>query len=474
MSGTTADATALLVVGGDVVTMSPSREVVTGATIAVAGGRVAAIGAAAELRTRFPGAAELDATGCVVIPGLVNAHQHTTADPLVRSMIPEDVPSREAVFGWAVPLHGQVTGDDDELSATLTAVESLTRGVTTILEPGTVAHPLRVAAGLSAAGIRARVGRWGWDVPGAPYALPAAETLAAQEETVRALPASGPVTGWVTLVGHDLASDELFIGAAELAERLGTGITWHLSPSEADVLAYRERAGARPVLHLLRLGVLGPRLLLGHAVWIDDAELDAIVRTGTAVAACPGAYLRLGQGVTRAGRHGELVRRGGRLALGCDSHNAGDTPDLLRAAWLLAALDRDRDERPVLRADRVFALATIDGARAVGLGDLIGSIEVGKAADLAVLDTADPAWIPRGDLATHLVWGAPSHTVRDVLVDGRIVVRDRRVTTVDVTALRAEAAARSAALLRRAGIEAPRRWPTIAAGARTTEEAALS
>ncbi|MCW2870623.1 amidohydrolase family protein [Actinacidiphila oryziradicis] len=463
--------TALLVVGGDVVTMAPGREVITGATIAVADGRIAAIGTAETMRARFPGAEELHAGGCVVIPGLVNAHQHTTVDPLVRSMIPDDIDAQESIFGWAVPLHGEVTGDDDELSATLTAAECLTRGVTTVLEPGTVAHPRRVARGLSAAGIRGRVGCWGWDVPGAVHALPAAETLARQEETVRSLPAAGPVTGWVTLVGHDLAGDELLTGAAELAERLDTGLTWHISPDARDAESYERRTGTRPVLHFRRLGVLGPRLLLGHAVWLDDAELDAIVETRTAVASCPAAYLRLGQGFTRAGRHAELVRRGGRLALGCDSHNAGDVPDVLRAAWLLAALDRDRGtDRPgpegtfrPLRADDAFALATIDGARAVGLGDLIGSIEVGKAADLVLLDTRRLSWAPRGDLATHLVWGAAADTVRDVIVDGRIVVRDRRVTTVDVDALREEAESRSAALLRRAQLDVPYRWPSVSA-----------
>jgi 5-methylthioadenosine/S-adenosylhomocysteine deaminase len=165
----------------------------------------------------------------------------------------------------------------------------------------------------------------------------------------------------------------------------------------------------------------------------------------------------------RAGRHAELVRRGGRLALGCDSHNAGDVPDVLRAAWLLAAMEKDRGGRWALGADQVFALATIDGARAVGLGDLVGSVEVGKAADLVIMDAEDVSWVPRGDLATQLVWGAPSHTVRDVLVDGAVVVRDRRVTTIDLDELRREAGERSAALLRRAGINPPRRWPAVLA-----------
>jgi 5-methylthioadenosine/S-adenosylhomocysteine deaminase len=457
----------LLIVGGDVVTMDATRRVVTGATVAVAGGLIAAIGTAEGLRRLYPGTPELDARECVVVPGFVNAHQHTTADPLVRSMIPDDISSDESIFDWIVPLHAQVSGDDDELSATLTAADSLTRGVTTVLEPGTVAHPLRVAAGLTAAGIRGRVGRWGWDAADVPFGAPAEESLAWQRETVQALPVGNLVTGWVTLVGHDLVSDELFTGAAELAEELDVPMTWHISPAENDVRSYAERSGLRPVTHLERLGVLGPRLLLGHAVWLDDAELDAIVESRTAVASCPGAYARLAQGYGRAGRHGELLARGGRLALGCDAHNAGDLPDVLGAARLLAAFEGDRGGPTRIRADQAFGLATIDGARAIGMGELIGSIEAGKAADLVVLDTRDIAWTPRGDLALHLVWGGVSNTVRDVLVDGKVVVRDRKITTVDVDSLRAEAADRSVALLRRAGIQVPHRWPIVTAEQQT-------
>jgi 5-methylthioadenosine/S-adenosylhomocysteine deaminase len=451
----------LLVVGGDVVTMDAQRRVVTGATVAASNGVVAAIGAAADVRAHFPGAQEIDATDCIVIPGLIDAHQHTTGDPLVRSMIPDDISSEESIFDWIVPLHAAHDGDDDELSATITAVDALTRGVTTLLEPGTVAHPLRVAAGLERAGIRARVGGWGWDVEGMPFAGAADEVLGAQEETVKALGPGGLVTGWVTLVGHDLASDELFAGAADLAERLDVGLTLHMSPGENDIASYARRSGLRPVEHLGRLGVLGPRLVLGHAVWLDDAELDLVLDTQTAIASCPAAYLRLGQGYTRGGRHGEFVRRGGRLALGCDSHNAGDVPDVLHAAYLLAALERDRGTENALRADQAFGLATVEGARAVGLGGVTGSIEVGLSADLVVLDTRSAAWAPRGDLALQLVYGGASGSVRDVVVDGTVVVRDRRPTRVDVDALRRDAAERSAALLRRTGIDVPHRWPSV-------------
>ncbi len=454
----------LLVTGGTVVTMAPDRAVVTDATIAVAGGRIAAIGPYRTLRADYPYAAELDASGCVVVPGMVNAHQHCTVDPLIRSVIPDDIDAQEAIFGWAVPLHGKVSGDDDELSATLTAAESLLRGVTTVLEPGTVAHPGRVAAGLAAAGIRGRVGGWGWDAPDVPYSLPAADALARQEEIVRALPADGLVTGWITLVGHDLVSDELFTGAAELAERLDTTMTWHMSPGPNDAESYLRRTGARPLVHLDRLGVLGPRLLLGHAVWLDDDEVHAVLESGTAVASCPGAYLRLGQGYTRAGRHGELVRRGGRVALGCDAHNAGDAPDVLRAAGLLAGLETDRGAWP-LRADEVFALATCAGCRG-GRPRRHDRVDRGRQGRRPgrprhPRPRLGPARRPRG---TPGVGRPEPHRPR----------RARRRAGrgagppdhhLDSGALRREAADRSAALLRAAGLQVPRRWPVIPADA---------
>lgn len=461
---TAAGEPALLVAGADVVTMDASRRVLTDAAVLVRDGRIAAIGTVSDLRAQEPGAAELDARGCVLIPGLINAHQHSTASPLARSTTPDDLDSQRAIFDWTVPLHGNVTADDDEVAALLTAAESLLRGVTTVLDAGTVAHPDRVAAALRAAGIRGRVGRWGWDVPGGFQAAPVAESIARQEATVAAVGSAGTVTGWVTLVGHALASDELFVAAADLAQRLDVPLTWHISPSADDRRSYATRSGRPPVLHLERLGVLGPRLLLGHAVWLDDAEVEAILGTRTAVASCPAAYLRLGQGYTRASRHVELARRGGRVALGCDAHNAGDVPDVLRAAWLTAALDRDRGTGDPFRADEAFALATVAGAEAVGLADVVGSVEVGKAADLVILDGADLALTPRGDLALHLVWGDAGRAVRDVLVDGRVVVRDRRLRTVDLPALRREASGRAAALLRRAGIEVPHRWPVVPAG----------
>jgi 5-methylthioadenosine/S-adenosylhomocysteine deaminase len=189
-------------------------------------------------------------------------------------------------------------------------------------------------------GVRGTIGRWGWDIDDAPYAAPAAEVLAVLEDLLDTTAGDPLVSAWVTLVGHDLMSDDLAAGAADLARRRGTNLTFHISPSPGDAVAYLARTGRRPLVHLDSLGVLGPNVLLGHAVHLDDAEVELVLERGTAVASCPWAYLRLAQGITAGGRHGELVRRGGRIAIGCDSENAGDAVDVLRAAALFVGLAR--------------------------------------------------------------------------------------------------------------------------------------
>jgi len=462
--GAASAAGVLLITGGDVVTMNPRREVLVGGTVAIAGDRIAAVGSTPALRSAHPDATELDASGCIVTPGLINAHQHLTGDPLVRSCIPDLLTSGESIFSWSVPLHAEHSGDDDELSATVAAAQSARCGVTTLIEAGTVANPHRVAAGMESVGVRGTVGTWGWDIDDAPFAAPAEEVLDRQRAVLEAHPPGGLVEGWVTLVGHDLASDELLVGAADLARRAGCGMTMHISPSRADPESYLRRCGARPLVHFDRLGILGRHLLLAHGVWLDAAEVEFVLASETAVAYCPWAYLRLGQGVTVAGRHLELHRRGGRLALGCDAANAGDQPDLLRTATLAAGLARDMPTDPQgFGAHDAFELATIRGAEAVGKDAEIGSLEVGKLADVVVFDCEASTLTPHGDVALQLVWGSDGRDVRDVFIGGRPVVRDGRCLTVDVDELRAPAATAQRDLLRRAGIEVPHTWPQVPA-----------
>lgn len=450
----------LLVRGGDIVTMNPNRDVLLGGTVAIGGNQIVEVGKTSELSTKYPDAAVLDATDCVVTPGMINAHQHQTGDPLAKCCIPDLLAPGESIFSWSVPLHGAHTPDDDELSARLSALASLRLGVTTVIEAGTVANPDRVGRAMTDAGLRGTVGRWGWDIEGLPFSGSATDSIAWQREVLEAWPKGGLVEGWVTLVGHNLASDELMAAAADLAREYDRGLTMHMSPTSSDPKEYLERTGKRPLAHLNDLNVLGEHLLIGHGVWLDDEEVELVLSSRSAIAYCPWAYMRLGQGVTGNTRHAEIVERGGRVALGCDADNAGDITDLLRTAALASAIARDtRIDPERFGADTAFELATIKGAEAIGMDDRIGSLEAGKLADIVVHDATTFNWTPRGDVTLQLVWGTDGRTVRDVIVDGRIVVRNSECTTIDLASLRDEARAASDALFARAGIELPHVWP---------------
>ena len=451
-----------IIVHGDVVTMNPGREVLIGGAVVFDEGGIIAAGSSSVLLAEHPHAMVHDARGCVVTPGMVNAHQHQTGDPLVRSCIPDLLAPGASIFEWSVPLHGAHTEHDDEVSATLCAIESLQNGVTTVIEAGTVAHPHRVAAAMQAVGVRGTIGTWGWDIEEGPFAAPTDEVLERQRQVVEAYPRGGLVEGWVTLVGHDLASDELLVGASNLAREHGTNLTMHMSPTSSDPERYLARTGRRPIVHLDHLGVLGAHLLLAHGVWLDDAEIELVLSSRTAIAYCPWAYLRLGQGVTQVGRHADIVERGGRVALGCDASNAGDVSDILRAAATAAGLARDmRIDPERFGAHDAFELATIAGAEAVGMADRIGSIEPGKQADIVVHRASGWGWSPRGDVGLQLVWGTDGRSVRDVYVGGTQVLRDGACTRVDEAWVQAEAAEAQTALLKRAGITVPHRWPYI-------------
>ncbi|HEY3484446.1 MAG TPA: amidohydrolase family protein, partial [Ilumatobacteraceae bacterium] len=222
----------------------------------------------------------------------------------------------------------------------------------------------------------------------------------------------------------------------------------------ADAHAYLARTRRRPLVHLDELGCLGPHVLVAHAVHVDDDEIDVLLERQVAVASCPWAYLRLGQGVSQAGRHAELVERGGRVALGCDSENAGDAIDVLRAATLTAGLAKDMRLDPEhFGARRAFGLATWAGAEAIGMAHEIGSLEPGKRADLVLVDTSGPEWVPLADDSIRqLVWASDGRSVRHVVASGRVVVRDGEPTLIDREALASEADAARQRLLSDAGL----------------------
>lgn len=450
------------IVRGTVVTMDVDRTVVSDGAVALDGTRIAAVGRWEEINEAYPTADVHGSGHDLVLPGYINGHQHLTGDRLIQSSIPDNLAPGEAIFAWVVPVHAQHGPADDELAATLTLAESLLNGITSTFEAGTVAHPERVAAAARTVGSRVTVGTWGWDVDDGPYAGSVDEVLDRQRAAL-SMHAGPLVTAWVCLIGHDLMSDELVIGAAQLARDNEVGLTFHLSPTSSDPDAYMERTGKRPLVHLEELGVLGPGVVVSHAVHIDDKEVDILLRNHVSVVSCPWAYLRLGQGVSREFRHLDLWQRGGALSLGCDSENAGDMVDALRTAALFAGLAKDTSVDPTgFGAHDALELLTIRGAEALGVEDRVGSIEVGKQADIVVHDRTRVEWIPPSpDPVLQLIWGSDGRSVRDVYVAGNQVVEDGQLVGVDLVALAIEAADAGVALRKRSGLPASSRWPAL-------------
>ena len=450
-----------LVITGTLLSMDTDRTIWSDGAIVVRAGRITEVGHRPTITKRHGDVKTLGGPECLVTPGFVNAHQHLTGDRLVRSCIPDNLVAREAIFNWAVPIHAAHTGDDDELSATLSLLEAVGNGITTTVEAGTVANPERVGEAFTRVGVRGCISTWGWDLTDGPYAAPADEVLDRQQAVLDHFPPGGLVDGWVGLIGHDLVSDDLFVRAAGLARSQKTGITFHLSPSPADSKAFATRSGKRPVEHRAALGILGPHVLIAHAVHLEDNELTLLVDSGTAIAYCPWAYLRLGQGLTRAGRHIEFRDRGGRLALGCATENASDSIDALRVAALTAGLAKDVVMDPTsFGAHEALELLTIGGAEAIGMADRIGSIEVGKAADLEVHDLGGVESAPRSvDPVLQLVWAGDGRRVRDVVVDGVVVFEQGRSTRIDHRELIVDASAAQRRLLGEAGLSPSARWP---------------
>lgn len=457
---------------GTVVTMNPDREIIDNGAVVVDGSTIVAVGKQAKLQADYPEASVSGRSTDLVVPGFINGHQHLTGDRLVQSSIPDDLAAGEAIFTWAVPVHAAHSPDDDELSATLTLAESLRNGITSTFEAGTVAYPDRIAMAARKLGARLTIGSWGWDVEEGPYAGTVDEVLDRQRNMLALAdaPSAGAertgtelVRGWVTLVGHDLMSDELVVAASDLARQAGVGMTFHLSPSSGDVDSYLARTGSRPLVHLNSLGALGAHIAIAHGVHLDDDEIEIAIQNGVAVVSCPWAYLRLGQGLTKEFRHLDLWRRGGRLALGCDAENAGDMVDGVRTAALFAGLAKDTTVDPtVFGAHQAFELLTIKGAEALGVSESLGSLEVGKQADIVAHDRTNIEWIPNSpDPVLQLVWGSDGRSVRDVYVAGRQVVRDTEVLGVDLESLQELSIMAGNSLRKRAGLPSPSRWPKI-------------
>jgi cytosine/adenosine deaminase-related metal-dependent hydrolase len=450
--------------GWQVVTMNATRDIIRDGAVAIAAGKIVAVDKASVIDAAYSADRVIGGDRFVVTPGLVNSHIHITGEPLTRGYVPDDTPFVENVFMWLCPLYSVYTAEEERLSGQLAAVEMLKSGTTSFLEAGTIRFLDEVVDGLTEVGIRGRVGRWVWDLPPEPsvYQQRTDEAIAHLERQLDQYPA-GPddrIGAWSILVGHTTCSDPLWLAARELATQRGTGMSFHMSPAMLDPEGFVAEFGQRPMVHLAELGVLAPDVVMTHCVQVDDREVAIIAETGAQVAHCPTTALKVSYGVTQVGKMPEMAMAGINLAIGTDGNNASNYSDLMRATYLVAGLFKDARQDPqMFPAETAYEMATLGGATALGLADHIGSLEVGKHADIVLHDTERPEWRPLLNVINQLVWSADGRGVHTVMVGGRVVVEDGRMTTIDEAELYATAQVAGEAITTRSGLPDKAKFP---------------
>jgi cytosine/adenosine deaminase-related metal-dependent hydrolase len=449
-----------LISGATIVTMDETRRVIADGAIAIEGDRIAAIGKRAEIEAAYTATETIDGRRFVATPGFVNGHVHLT-ETLIRGFLPETLPFGEGLTRWVIPLYEVQTPAEQAIGARLAVLNMLRTGTTTFIEAGTLIAFDEVVEAIADTGIRGVVGRWVLDRAFSPDDNQATLTdtaLAALADELAAHPADGRlIAAGPLLIGHNTNTEALWRGAKALADAHGAIISAHMGPVQDDPNWYLANTGRRPVAFLADIGALGPNVNLVHMVHADDAEVALLAATGANVTHCPGAALKGGYGASAVGRFPEMAAAGVNLALGTDG---ADNHDMMKMVTLMAGLFKDaRRDTTIFPAAQALEMATLNGARAMGLQGQIGGLAVGMKADIVLHDTDRPEWVPLHNVVNQLVWSADGRGVHSVWVDGRRVVADYRCTTIDEAAIYAEARAAAAAVIARSGLPATGAWP---------------
>ncbi len=411
-----------------VVTMNAALDVIADGAVAIDAGAITAVGSRAEVLAAHPGAEHLALDGRVLIPGLINAHHHSG---ILRGTA-EHLPVWEWLRLHIDPMHRVLKAEEAEVAAWLCYAEGLLAGTTTVVDMWRYMDGAARAA--SALGNRLVSVNYVGEHPDHDYF----DTLDDNERMLREWTggAGGRIMPWVGLEHPFYADEAGQKRAIALAREYGTGLYTHCSESELELAEFHDRHGARPMFALEELGFFdAPRTMLAHAVWLDQSEIDLVAERGVGISHNPVSNMKLASGMAPVA---EMLVAGVAVGLGTDGEKENNNLDMfeeMKVASLLGKL-RKMDAAAMDSWD-VLRMATSGGARAIGQGDRLGSIEPGKQADLVAVRTDTPRMTPLiGDgpyanLHHNLVHAVRGSDVDVTMVAGDIVVRDGVLQTAD-------------------------------------------
>lgn len=430
----------LLLIGGAVVTMDAAGAVYPKGAVAVRGRSIVAVGPAAELSERFNAAEVRDCSGCAIIPGLINAHAHVPMS-LLRGLV-ADQQLDVWLFGYMFPVESQFVNPEFCYVGTLLSCAEMVRGGTTTFVDMYYFEE-EVARAADEAGMRAICGQTVMRLP-TPDAASFDEGLERARQFIdrwhrheRIIPTVAPHAPYT-------CTDAIYRAAAELCRHYGVPLNTHLSETAREVQESREQRGATPIGYAERVGAFRVRCIAAHCTHATEDDLLLLREHGVGAVPCPSSNLKLASGIAPYRR---MIAAGVRTGLGTDGPASNDDQDMFTEIHLAALLPKGVSGDPTaVPARDAFSLATIRGAQAIHLDHLIGSLEPGKRADIAVVELGRLHSAPRytyshDAIYSHLVYSARAADVRDVLVDGRFLLRDRLLLTLDEEQILAQAQA---------------------------------
>lgn len=452
-----------------VVTVDRERRIIRDGAVAISGNQIAAVGKTAEIAPRYPNAEVIDAKGKLALPGLFDTHIHN-AQQLGRGLADEAITGPERLFKrlWVVESH--MDAGDALCAARLAQLEMIRAGTTCFADPGNY-FAAETAQAVGESGMRGMVARTVFDMGQTNmgslpknFFEPTDTAVARADEMVAELDGShgGRVKAWFSMRVPVACSDDLLRKLGGLAEKRGVGIIGHACENHAETVASHMKYGMGDIARLENLGLLGPNMLLLHMGWVDPKELMLVQKRDVKVSLSPGATFHHAMGNISHGKTPEMLELGIAVSLGSDSAMSGNFLDAIRQTFLcVGGFHETRLNHRVISPETAVEMITLNGARCMLWDEELGSLETGKKADITLLDIQRPEWQPVYNPIANLVYCAHGGCADTVLVDGKVIMRGRKVLTLNETDLYEEAKDRAASLVKRSGLAeaAATIWP---------------
>jgi len=419
----------LVVTGATVVTADATHRVLNDAAVAIAGTDIVAVDTADAIRRQFRGVETIDATGQVVMPGLINTHTHAPMT-LFRGLA-DDLSLMDWLNNYIFPAEAKMVSPEFVRAGTrLAALEMIQSGTTTFADMYYFEE--EIAKETRAAGLRGVLGQTVIQFPVADAKTPA-EALKRAEAFIIAFKGDALITPAVAPHALYTLDGPTLKAARELSRRYGVPTLIHLAETRDEVKTAEERLFPSPVAYLDSLGFFGPGVLAAHGIYVSEPEMSLLKSRGVGVSHNPESNMKLASGTAPVTAY---LRAGVALGLGTDGAASNNDLDMFEAMRMASLLQKLQTSDPrAVSAQTAVDMATIGGARAMGMDREIGSLEAGKRADLIIVSMSAARQTPMYDPVSHLVYVTHGDDVQTTIVNGKVLMRNRKMLTLDEAAI---------------------------------------